>query len=487
MNIIFKIKKSDWDLFERIPQAPFWFTCSPLSAYVSELQKLYQVGPFEGFYIFQDGDLFMYKKSGSLEEGGKQLLEKCQDTNFSLLGEILTEIDRGCADLFSKAQPLRDGTAYNNFSNFAQTFSDLYQIHTDIWVKGQAINLLEHGHSLLGKKLKNKIKACNIPEEEVASLIHILTTPELYTCAQKEEQELINLAKAPISNLAIEKHFNTYSFLGYGWNGPGFEINYFKDRLELLQKEKAWKKYERSEENYTKEVCLAKEKIIKQFNLSKDIVELGKLLAKIAYLKSVRVDASWFFYWSIEPYFKALAKEKSFSVSQIQFLKPEEIAKLLLGQEISNELPNARKKMYVIYFHNQIIEEFFGQEAKDIFNYLKQNTEDNTDDTTTLIGETGSPGKVTGIVKIIEKAAQIGKMNKGDILVSHTTNPTLVPAMKLAAGIVADIGGVTSHAAIISRELGIPSVVGTKNATRILKDGDRVELDANKGIVTKLG
>lgn len=486
MDILSKIKKSDWSLFERIPQTPLWFTYSPLLAYISELQKLYQVGPFEGFYVFQDGDLFMYKKSGSLEENGKHLLKKCQDTNYSLLNEILTEIEKGCADLFSKARPLRKDITHTNFSNFAQTFSDLYQIHTAIWVRGQAINLLEHGHSLLGKELRNKLKAYAIPEEEVSSLIHILTTPELYTCAQKEEQALINLAKEKISNIEIKEHCNTYSFLGYGWNGPGFDTDYFKDRLELLQQEKAWGKYERSEENYTKEICLAKEKIIKQFNLSTDIVELGKLLAKIAYLKSARVDASWFFYWSVEPYFKALAKEKYFSFSQIQFLKPEEITDLLRGQEISNELPNARKKMYVMYFHNQIIEEFFGQEAKDIFNYLKQSTEDKPEDTTTLIGETGSPGKVTGIVKIIEKATEIGKMNKGDILVSHTTNPTLVPAMKLAAGIVADIGGVTSHAAIISRELGIPSVVGTKNATRVLQDGDRVEVDANKGIVIKL-
>lgn len=77
-------------------------------------------------------------------------------------------------------------------------------------------------------------------------------------------------------------------------------------------------------------------------------------------------------------------------------------------------------------------------------------------------------------------------MKLGDILVSIATDPDIVPAMKKAAAIVTEQGGVTSHAAIVSRELNIPCVIGTKIATRVLKDGDRVEVDANKGIVKKI-
>ena len=77
-------------------------------------------------------------------------------------------------------------------------------------------------------------------------------------------------------------------------------------------------------------------------------------------------------------------------------------------------------------------------------------------------------------------------MNKGDILVSIASDPDIVPAMKKAAAIVTEQGGVTSHAAIVSRELGIPCVIGTKIATKVLKDGDIVEVDATKGTVRKL-
>jgi len=75
------------------------------------------------------------------------------------------------------------------------------------------------------------------------------------------------------------------------------------------------------------------------------------------------------------------------------------------------------------------------------------------------------------------------KMKKGDIMLSETTYPALVPAMKKAAAIVTNIGGLTCHAAIVARELKIPCVVGTKIATKVLHDGQLVEVDADKGIV----
>ncbi len=77
-------------------------------------------------------------------------------------------------------------------------------------------------------------------------------------------------------------------------------------------------------------------------------------------------------------------------------------------------------------------------------------------------------------------------LTEGEILVTTMTQPNLLAAMRKAAAIVTDQGGMTSHAAVISRELGIPCVVGTYKATRIFKTGDVLEVDANKGIVRLL-
>ena len=94
-----------------------------------------------------------------------------------------------------------------------------------------------------------------------------------------------------------------------------------------------------------------------------------------------------------------------------------------------------------------------------------------------------SPGVVSGAVRIVHKLDHLDQVQEGDVMVTEMTMPDMVPAMKRAAGIVTDEGGMTSHAAIISRELGVPAVVGTGNGTRLLEDGQQVTLDGDKGTV----
>jgi pyruvate, water dikinase len=94
-----------------------------------------------------------------------------------------------------------------------------------------------------------------------------------------------------------------------------------------------------------------------------------------------------------------------------------------------------------------------------------------------------SPGTASGTVKIINTIGELDKIKKGDIMVTTMTTPDMVPAMKRSSGIITDEGGITCHAAIISRELGIPCVVGTGNATEFLKENTKVTIDGKKGLV----
>ncbi|GGN84949.1 MULTISPECIES: phosphoenolpyruvate synthase [Haloarcula] len=100
-----------------------------------------------------------------------------------------------------------------------------------------------------------------------------------------------------------------------------------------------------------------------------------------------------------------------------------------------------------------------------------------------LSGIGSSPGKVTGEVRIVTKLDNLDKVEEGDIIVTEMTTPDMVPAMKRAAGIVTDQGGMTSHAAIVSRELGVPAVVGADDATERLRDGQIVTIDGDMGTV----
>ena len=94
-----------------------------------------------------------------------------------------------------------------------------------------------------------------------------------------------------------------------------------------------------------------------------------------------------------------------------------------------------------------------------------------------------SPGIASGQARIVTKLDHLDQVGDGDIIVTELTMPDMVPAMKRAAGIVTDEGGMTSHAAIISRELGVPAVVGTGSATRELQDGQAITIDGDKGTV----
>ena len=100
-----------------------------------------------------------------------------------------------------------------------------------------------------------------------------------------------------------------------------------------------------------------------------------------------------------------------------------------------------------------------------------------------LRGNVAYKGLVRGKVNIIDTISDLRKFNEGDILVSIHTNPSIMPAIVKCSGIVTDEGGIMCHAAIVSRELKKPCIIGTKIATKVLKDGDLVEVDANKGIV----
>ncbi len=102
-----------------------------------------------------------------------------------------------------------------------------------------------------------------------------------------------------------------------------------------------------------------------------------------------------------------------------------------------------------------------------------------------LRGFGASPGVAMGSVRILRGAAEMEKLKPGEVLVTAMTTPDMVPAMSQAAAIVTDEGGMTCHAAIVSRELGVPCVVGTREATTVLKDGLEVTVDGKTGVVYK--
>ncbi|MDD3531964.1 MAG: phosphoenolpyruvate synthase [Candidatus Shapirobacteria bacterium] len=166
-----------------------------------------------------------------------------------------------------------------------------------------------------------------------------------------------------------------------------------------------------------------------------------------------------------------------------------------LNDEEIKRLTDLAKKIHQFYFFPQEIEwakdknQFFILQSRPLTTTFRQKTNQGQPERKPktplqrpiLEGIGASPGIISGPVKKIKSAKEIKKINRGDILVAPLTTPDFIPAMRLVGGIITDQGGQTSHAAIISRELSIPCVVGTKTATKNLNNNQLVTVDGNKG------
>ncbi|RLG11012.1 phosphoenolpyruvate synthase [Candidatus Pacearchaeota archaeon] len=168
--------------------------------------------------------------------------------------------------------------------------------------------------------------------------------------------------------------------------------------------------------------------------------------------------------------------------SKQQVLNNHEIKKIA---QISLELENHYKKPQDIEFAIEAGEIYIvqtrpittiGKRAKEIKQIQGE---------VILSGLAASPGIASGKVKIIEDLKDLDKIKQGDILVTKMTNPDMVVTMQKSAGIITDEGGLTAHAAIVSREMGIPSIVGTQSATTKLKENEIITMDAYSGKIYK--
>jgi phosphoenolpyruvate synthase/pyruvate phosphate dikinase len=173
-----------------------------------------------------------------------------------------------------------------------------------------------------------------------------------------------------------------------------------------------------------------------------------------------------------------------FNISKKDFLQlhyNEAIESLKQGKlSISRETIEERHCGYIVGFIDDKEVIATGGVVEEASEYLNAV---NIEGVTEIKGDVASKGFVTGTARIIANLSEIEKLHEKDILVTSMTTPDFVVAMKKAGAIVTDEGGLSCHAAIVSRELGKPCVIGTKIATKVIQDGAEIEVDANTGVV----
>jgi phosphoenolpyruvate synthase/pyruvate phosphate dikinase len=233
-------------------------------------------------------------------------------------------------------------------------------------------------------------------------------------------------------------------------------------------------------------VAEERKKALTELELNKDEKYLFDLASEMLFLKGYRKETLVLGYYLIGRLAKEVSKRTHIPFNSVRFLLPKEFV-LLLEDKFDLPLKELieRQKYMVFITGPKDTEILLGKKAKDYFNKHVEK-EKVLEAARELKGSIASPGLVKGIVKIVNTVADMEKMEEGNILVSSATQPDLLPAMKRAAAIITDVGGMTCHAAIVSRELGKPCVIGTRKATKVFKDGDLVEVDASHGRVKKV-
>jgi phosphoenolpyruvate synthase/pyruvate phosphate dikinase len=318
-------------------------------------------------------------------------------------------------------------------------------------------------------------------EDEMNHLFNLITTTIKETDTEHERDDFLRIcldSRKDKSKLA-EEHAKKYGwlairyFIGKPWTKEEVlerinNISVDDARAELGERISHRAEREREIEETTKD-------------FDKEDKEVVRQTRTIVYLRTQRGDYYQRASYYVQPLVEKIAEELGISYADLQYLTAPEVLLSLTGKFNYLEHIKKRKIDFLTFF----IEDGTTLEGKEVEEYVKgrPTLRREIKDVKELKGAIGYKGKVKGTARILSLPEHMKKVQKGDILIMVMTTPNFNPAMEKAIAFVTDEGGITCHAAIIAREMKKPCVIGTKIATKVIKDGDLIEVDANKGVV----
>jgi phosphohistidine swiveling domain-containing protein len=479
--------QDEWMLAEAFPDIDFYFTQIWLSSFVNDLEKTIGINYDKIVCVYKGYDIaFYYGKDDSFKVG-KRILDMII-ANPSFGRKINSKIR-----LLSKKLKVFSGKiSPENMSGaqLAKLFLELDRLHTELYTWGWLPNAVDMFHNNYTDYLK-KMLAGKLPEDKVNHALMVLAVSPHKSILQQEQESLLHVAALKQAGKRyakeLEAHCRKYFHLKHLWIGKDgiYDLAYYEDEIKRIISEFDAEEALKKEGKTLADNLAERKRLIKQLKLSKKDAELFDIYADFAVTKLYRRDAQIFWAYKMGSFFREVARRLKLSDIEARFMLPEEAVGAIkngVRESLRSELKQ-RAKLSVYFAVKGKDSIFIGRKAEEFEKSLET---EHDQDLKELHGQPACIGYAKGRVKIVNTVADMAKMKKGDILVSFATNPDIVPAMKKAAAIVTEQGGITSHAAIVSREWGTPCIIGTKIATKVLKDGDLVEVDANKGIVRKI-
>lgn len=289
----------------------------------------------------------------------------------------------------------------------------------------------------------------------------------------------------------LRRHLKDFGWLTYAYAGPVMSAEYlYKVLAGDLKNGDVNGQIKKIKEHF-RTIAGEKAALRKKLGLPRDLAYLFAVSADLMFIKDYRKGIYQRSYVAMDKVMAELARRLNISDREIRNLIYAEVREALLrGPKLAYQKRATQRTRLAAYtisagrikvYEGQAAERLIAKTVKGASGSAGGRQSESR--TKEIKGSIAYAGVVRGRVKIILVKADVPKLKPGEILVSSATNPDLISAMKKAAAFVTDTGGIICHAAIVARELKKPCVIGTKNATKILRDGDYVEVDARAGVV----
>lgn len=378
-----------------------------------------------------------------------------------------------------------------NEEYFKSTLNLIERLYLSFWLKSFFIETFDAGFD------QEEVKKIALRYKFDKKEIEILTQPVNMTFENKRKLELLKIAvkmvgkKGSTSEL-MEKNrddIENYKREFDSYRSNYAEVFHIEDK-EIIEEIKRYLKDTKLVKNEIKrlsEFQSVQEKEI-ELILKKHHLKTNPLyfFNKLTFFREHRKTVNLKGFHILDFILSYLEIKTGIAKKYLKFLSFEEIEGVLNGLVTKETLQRRYEEGILVainYTKRNEIKVFEGNEAYSITEDLEKEYLHTEGKNKSIKGYTASQGYVKGIAKIVLTHKDFSKFKHGDILVTSMTKSDFMPLIKRAGGIVADEGGISSHTAVVSRELDKPCVIGTKRATKLIKDGDLIEVRANHGSV----
>ncbi|MFA5154884.1 MAG: PEP-utilizing enzyme [Patescibacteria group bacterium] len=354
-----------------------------------------------------------------------------------------------------------------------------FKTYAHFWLVITDIEVLNYAASRRLEKLIAQRRIKLSPDE-----ISQLTAFPQRSYILEEEYELLKIAFALSASrrpAALRRHASKFSWILNGYHGvrPA-TAKFFVDRLRRFLTDRQAREHYQQLKDYYRLTERKFKQIVKQHNLDSEIVKYARLAQQASFIQDRRKALAWRATTYIIALYRRLAQQLDCNLEQALYILWDEFDTAVKNpgtmlKEVARRQKCSRLRIWGdrTTISTKDVARIFAVFEKQYVAALGQEVK----------GTIAYTGRVVGRVQIISGGKDISRFQPGRILVALMTSPDYIAAIKKAKAIVTDDGGLTCHAAIVARELKKPCIVGTRNATKVLHDGDLVEVDANHGIV----